>query len=81
MAMNFFIYGESETLTKPWININKPRKPMDTITVLKPTRSETNEFEKNAIKMSKMARDYHDKIQLQDCSDYIAGRREEQRRS
>lgn len=58
---------EKEIIGKPWIDLNKPYKQKTTITALK-NPNEPTEYTRSSRKMAKIARTYHQNIQMKDIT-------------
>ncbi len=59
---------EGETMTRSWIQNNKIEKPRDIIYALRKPQTrhnnEQNPYEKDSQEMAKLARNYHEKLEL-----------------
>lgn len=61
IATSYMVHGEM--LTKPWINMNKEKKPRDVITALCIQKDEGMRVERNSKNMANIAKEYHKSLQ------------------
>lgn len=56
-------YLTNETLTKPWINMNKEQRTRDIIVALKDPNPNVNRLERKSAKMAEVAKRHHEELQ------------------
>ena len=66
---------ENETISKLWVNMNKERRPRDTITTLRVLESPTERpmFTTKTSEMADLARKYHENLQTDGLSNDVSG--------